>query len=225
HHLQIKETKTAIVLSVYTIIYLGSIYAINILGSSAALWLVQFIIPLILLKILEQPLSGINFLWKKIFKDFKYVLAVSAILVPFLIFNVRDSEQIIQLFKSWKIVLYFPVSILYMLLIVAFWEEFFFRGIVLNSVLKLTNNNAVAIFISAFLFGIYHLPMRYLNLKSPYYGDLTLSFAATISEQFLMGLFLGIIVNKSKNIWHGVWLHAILNGVSFIYQLSTMLKV
>ena len=111
-----------------------------------------------------------------------------------------------------------------MLFIVAFLEEFFFSGIVLSSVLKLTNNVAVSIFISAFLFAIYHLPMRFLNIKSLYYGDLSMSFSATISEQFLMGLFLGIIAYKSKNIWHVVWLHAILNGVSFMFQLSTMLK-
>jgi membrane protease YdiL (CAAX protease family) len=173
----------------------------------------------------REPLSAISFQWKYTFKDFKIVLISSAIIAPFLIYIIRDSEQIIHLFINWKGFIYLPLSIIYMLLIVAFWEEFFFRGIVQSSLLKLTKNSVASIFLSSFFFGIYHLPMRYLNPKSIYYSDFIQSFSATISEQFLMGLFLGIIVYKSKNVWHGIWIHSIFNGLSFIYQLSLMLKL
>ena len=40
----------------------------------------------------------------------------------------------------------------------------------------------------------------------------------------MMGIALGIIVYKSKNIWHGIWIHAIFNGVSFVYKFSQMVK-
>lgn len=221
----IVKNKTAVILTIYTAIYLSSIYFINLLGSSVSLWLVQFTIPLIILKTFKQPLKTINFQWKDTFKDFKFVLISTVIVVPFLLSGVRDSEQIIHLFKSWKGFIYMPMSAIYMLLIVAFWEEFFFRGIVQSSFLKLTKNSVASIFLSSFLFGVYHLPMRYFNPKSAYYGDLLQSFSATISEQFIMGLFLGIIVYKSKNVWHGIWLHSILNGLGFVYQLSLMIKL
>jgi membrane protease YdiL (CAAX protease family) len=219
------EKQIAKILTAYTVIYIVSIYFFNLLGSSIALWLVQFTIPLLILKIYKQPLQAINFQWKYVFKDFKFVLLSAAILTPFLLYGVRDSEQIIELFKNGKGFVYLPLSIIYMLLIVAFWEDFFFRGIVQSSIQKKTKNSVATIFLSSFLFGIYHLPMRYLNPKSTYYGDLVHSFSATISEQFLMGLFLGIIVYKSKNVWHGIWLHSFFNGFSFVYQLSLMLKI
>ncbi len=221
----LKHRKTAAFLFFYGLIYFISIFFINILGSSVAYWLVQFLIPIAILKICRESLSGIFLKWTAVFSDVKFVIFSAAIIIPFLIFGVRDSEQIIELCQSWKIIVYLPLSILYMLIVVAFWEEFFFRGIILNSILKLSNNASVSIFISALFFGTYHIPMRYLNVKSEYYGDLLASIASTINEQFIMGLFLGLIVYKSKNIWHGIWLHSILNGISFVYQLSLMLKI
>ena len=218
----LKQRKTSIILLIYSLLYFISIFFLNILGSSFAYWLVQFLMPIIILKLCDESLSSIFFKWNAMFSDIRYVLFSAIILVPFLVFEVRDSEQIIILFHSWKIIIYLPLSILYMLITAAFWEEFFFRGIIQNSILKLTNNASISIFLSALFFSIYHIPMRYLNVKSEYYGDLLSSIAGTINEQFIMGLFLGLVVYKSKNIWHGIWLHSILNGISFVHQLSLM---
>ena len=225
-HVQgVKQKKTSVFLLIYGVIYFISIFFINLLGSSIFYWLVQFTLPIIILKLCKESLSSVFFKWSRIFLDIKFVLLSSAILIPLLIFEVRDSEHILAMFQSWKIIVYLPISILYMLIIVGFWEEFFFRGIIQNSVLKLTNNASFSIFISALFFGTYHIPMRYFNEKSEYYGDLLSSIAGTINEQFIMGLFLGLVVYKSKNIWQGIWLHSILNGISFVYQLSLMLNI
>ncbi len=220
-----KHRKTAIFLLLYSLFYFVSMFFINILGSSVAYWLVQFLIPVAILKMCKESLSSVFFKWSDMFSDIKLVLLSAVILIPVLIFNVRDSEQIIALFQSWKILVYLPISIFYMLVTVAFWEEFFFRGIILNSINKLFNSASLSVFISALFFAVYHVPMRYLNVRSEYYGDLLSSIAGTISEQFIMGLFLGVIVYKSKNLWHGIWLHSILNGISFVYQVSLILKI
>ena len=225
HTESIKQKKTSILLLLYGLLYFTSIFFINLLGSSVAYWLVQFLIPIVILKLCKESLSSIFFKWKAVFSDIKFVLFSAVILIPFLIFGVRDSEHILAMFQSWKIIVYLPLSILYMFVIVAFWEEFFFRGIIQNSILRLTNSASISIFLSALFFGTYHIPMRYLNIKSEYYGDLLSSIAGTINEQFIMGLFLGLVVYKSKNIWHGIWLHSMLNGISFVYQLSLMLTI
>lgn len=182
HTEPLKHRKTPVFLLLYGLFYFTSIFFINILGSSVAYWLVQFLLPIAILKICKEQLSGVFFKWTAVFSDVKFVIISAVIIIPFLVFGVRDSEQIIVLCQSWKIIVYLPLSILYMLVIVAFWEEFFFRGIILNSILKLSNNASVSIFISALLFGTYHIPMRYLNVNSEYYGDLLSSIASTINE-------------------------------------------
>lgn len=216
---------TATILIAYAILYFVSIYFVHLLGSSVSYWLVQFLIPILILKILKERLASLAFQWSYVFKDFWVVLVAGAIVLPILLFSVRDSAQILAIAKTWKIVLYFPLSLIYMFIVVGFWEEFFFRGVILRSLLRLTNNSSFAIFGSALLFSCYHIPMRYFNSKSPYFNDLLGSISATINEQFIMGLFLGFIVHKSKNVWHGVWLHSMLNGLSFIYQLSLWIKI
>jgi membrane protease YdiL (CAAX protease family) len=209
----------------YAIAYFGSIFLLPILGASVMYWLVQFLIPIAIMRVMKEPLSGINFKWSAVFADFKIVILTVLVIVPALLFMVRDSEQILLLFQSWRIAVYLPLSILFMLIVAAVWEEFFFRGIVMSSVLKLTSSPVAAIFSSALLFGTYHVPMRFLNQRSPYHDDLLASIAATVNEQFLMGLLMGIIVYKSKNVWHAIWIHSVLNGVSYVYQLSLILKL
>jgi membrane protease YdiL (CAAX protease family) len=219
------QKRTTIVLIIYATLYFISIFFVHLLGSSVSYWFVQFLIPILVLKVLKERLASLAFQWSHMFKDFWVVLVASAIVLPILLFNVRDSSQILAIAKTWKILVYFPLSLIYMFLVVGFWEEFFFRGVILRSLLRLTNNSSFAIFASALLFSSYHIPMRYFNSKSPYFDDLLGSISATINEQFIMGLFLGFIVHKSKNVWHGVWLHSMLNGLSFVYQLSLRVKV
>jgi membrane protease YdiL (CAAX protease family) len=218
------RTSTSLILIIYAIVYFIAIYVVNFLGSSAALWLVQFILPLLILVLSKQNLSTINFRWSDIFKGFRSVLLCCLVLVPYLIFNVRDTEKLLPMLYSGKLFIFFPLSVMFMFISVAFWEEFFFRGVLLQSMCKLTSSGAASIFWTSIMFGIYHLPMRYLNVKSPTYGNFLDSMASTLNEQFILGLLLGILVWRSRNIWHGVWLHSILNGLSGAYVMSTWIK-
>lgn len=219
------QRTTAAVLVGYAILYFVSIFFVHLLGASVLYWLVQFLIPILVLKVRKERLEALAFKWRYVFKDFWIVVVAGAVVFPVLLFSVRDSAQILVIARTWKILIYFPLSIIYMFLIVGFWEEFFFRGVVLRSLLQLTQNPSFAICASALLFSSYHIPMRYFNTRSPYFHDLWGSISATVNEQFIMGLFLGFIVYKSKNIWHGVWLHSMLNGLSFVYQLSLWVKI
>lgn len=216
---------TARILIIYSLLYCVSIFFVHLLGSSVSYWLVQFLIPVLILKFFHERLELLAFRWNQIFRDFWVVLVTGIIILPFLLFSVRDSAQILVIARTWKILIYFPLSLLYMFVIVGFWEEFFFRGVVLKSILRLSRSPSLSIFTSALLFSSYHIPMRYFNTKSPYFENLWGSISATINEQFIMGLFLGFVVYKSRNVWHGVWLHSMLNGISFVYQLSLWFKI
>lgn len=221
---ELLSRKVALVLLAYSFVYFVLIYFVHILAASIALWLVQFTIPLIILKLFKVRLSAIGFEWRKIFRNFTDVIIVSVWLTPFLFFGVRDAEAIRRMTGTPSFYLYLPLGVLYMLLIVAFWEEFFFRGVLLRSWEALTGKVAIPVFLSGLLFGVYHFPMRYFNQRSPFFHDAMGSLASTIEEQFLMGLFLAFVVYRSRNVWQGIWLHAFLNGFSSIYQISKMIK-
>jgi membrane protease YdiL (CAAX protease family) len=216
--------RSAWVLCVYAVLYLGATYVLNILAASVLLWLVQFLLPLVLLMLLGERTVSVGFEWKRAFSDPVPLGLASLITAPLLVLVVRDSEQILSMAATWKAAIYFPLSVIYMLLIVALWEEFFFRGVVMHSASRLSGNAAVAIFFSSLLFGTYHVPMRFMNERSEYFGNLLSSVAATINEQFILGLFLGLVVYKCRNVWHAIWLHALINGVSFMYKMSQMIK-
>ena len=216
--------KVALILLAYSFVYFVLIYFVHILAASVVLWLVQFLIPVIILKASKVQLSAIGFKWTKIFSNFSDVIIVAVWLTPFLFFGVRDAEAIRNMIGSPSFYLYLPLGVLYMMLIVAFWEEFFFRGVLLRSLEVCTGKTVIAVFLSGLLFGIYHFPMRYFNQRSPFFHNAMGSMASTIQEQFLMGLFLAFVVYRSRNVWQGIWLHAFLNGFSSIYQISNMIK-
>ncbi|MGZ5483694.1 MAG: CPBP family intramembrane glutamic endopeptidase [Pyrinomonadaceae bacterium] len=221
---ELLSRRVALVLLAYSFVYFVLINFVHILAASIALWLVQFTIPVVILKVSKVRLSAIGFEWRMIFGNFTDVIIVSIWLTPFLFFGVRDAEAIRRMTGTPSFYLYLPLGVLYMLLIVAFWEEFFFRGVLLRSLEACTGKVAIPVFLSGLLFGVYHFPMRYFNQRSPFFHDAMGSLASTIQEQFLMGLFLAFVVYRSRNVWQGIWLHAFLNGFSSIYQVSKMIK-
>lgn len=69
----------------------------------------------------------------------------------------------------------------------AFYEEFMFRGIILGNMRRY--GNGLAVFVSAFLFGIFHGNIRQIPFA------------------FLVGLILGYIVVRTNNIWITIAIH------------------
>jgi|GEM_PF-4771749 len=210
---------------IYFVLYFFLIFKITLLGASIIYWLVQFLIPIAILKSYGGSLDSISFDFKNIFKDFRIVLFSCLWLTPFLLYGIEDSEKILPMVTTVKFYIYLPLSILFMVVVAAFWEEFFFRGAIQTSLLSVFNSSfEIPVFLSSIFFGIYHFPFRYLNPKSPFFQDFFGSLASNISEQFLMGIFLGYVVYRSRNVWHGIWLHAFMNGISFVYKISQMIK-
>lgn len=96
---------------------------------------------------------------------------------------------------------------------VGIFEEFLFRGLVLNTLLAKMKHNGfkeklVAIVVSSFLFGIVHL----LNLFSePQMINNTL---AQVFYAVFIGIFLGALYLRTNNIWVVAIYHALVDVVS-----------
>lgn len=110
------------------------------------------------------------------------------------------------------------------LVVVAFGEEFIFRGFLYNR-LK-CNSKTVAIVLSGILWGISHAIMPYI-LNNSTIGQLLLSMSNEIVGGILMGWYFIFIQEKSKTLWIPILIHAILDytvcGIGIITAIGTFL--
>jgi len=108
---------------------------------------------------------------------------------------------------------YMIVIVIIEQIFVGIFEEFLFRGLVLNTLLAKTESQGfkekwIAIVISSFLFGIVHL----WNLFSePKLINFTL---AQVFYAVFIGIFLGVLYLRTENIWVVVFYHALVDVVS-----------
>ena len=113
--------------------------------------------------------------------------------------NETTSEQVarIRLVSPWVILFSFSV-------IPALCEEWFFRGMLLRSLLR-WNSVWKSILISAMVFGSFHV--------------LSNSVIALdrLLPSTLIGVMLGYLAYKSDSIWPGVILHSLNNGICLLY--------
>ena len=145
-------------------------------------------------------------------------MAVSAIL---LLLN-YDLTQINEMGNIDDIAAIFsPISMLIILAFQPIGEEIFFRGFLLNKTAaiirektRLKENtaavNSIAILITAIIFGIAHLS----------YGKLY-----PVAMTIVLGLILGFVVVKTKNLFSSILAHVLFNLTSFIiyfYYTQTM---
>lgn len=89
-----------------------------------------------------------------------------------------------------------PELLIFVVLGAPFVEEFVYRGAILGLLRKY--GDGFSIFISAFIFGLTHS-----NIEQFVYA-------------FLIGLYFGFIVIKTKSLWTSIFLHAFINTFSFI---------
>ncbi len=93
-----------------------------------------------------------------------------------------------------------PELLIFVVLGAPFVEEFVYRGAILGLLRKY--GDGFSIFISAFIFGLTHS-----NIEQFVYA-------------FLIGLYFGFIVIKTKSLWTSIFLHALMNTFSFISVTS-----
>lgn len=110
----------------------------------------------------------------------------------------NQTDKIIQIMletKKWESLL---LNILFMALIPAIGEEFFFRGAIQTLLVKAIRKEHVAIWIGAIFFSFIHFQ---------FYG---------FFPRLVLGLILGYLFNWSRSLWPGVFFHFLNNGIQII---------
>jgi membrane protease YdiL (CAAX protease family) len=98
----------------------------------------------------------------------------------------------------------FSVPSLYLLVTIQpFCEEFFFRGFLLEKITKISNP-AIAVVLTAILFGISHLTYTYM-------------YTAIIAVA--LGVLFAIVILKTKNLYSTIFAHTVINIASLTLYL------
>jgi membrane protease YdiL (CAAX protease family) len=135
-------------------------------------------------------------------------LAISALQL----FMSRQADAFLELIRSGRALLLFPLALLLLLLTAGFTEEFFFRGVLLTRLIALFGSKVWAIVVSSLLFGLYHLPYAYLNPNWPSHGNWVDALTAALVQGIPAGLILGILyVRTQNNLISCVVLHSFIN--------------
>lgn len=118
---------------------------------------------------------------------------------------------------SWvQMLIGFPLLFIWLFIEVGLIEEFFFRAVLQSRFSALLKSGAGGIAVSALIFGLAHAPGLYLRGFGETEGvSETMPFgfwaAYTICTMSVGGIFLGIIWNKTKNLYLVMSLHAMID--------------
>lgn len=139
------------------------------------------------------------------------LLAIAATCFQYFFSNgakpVRNGE-----FNASQLIIGLPICFIYLLFDAGLIEEFFFRGFLQSRLSALLKSTTGSIIVSSIIFGLVHSPGLYLRgagsegieeqLPFSFFSAYTLVYMSTA------GLFLGIIYNKTKNLWLVMAIHA-----------------
>lgn len=129
------------------------------------------------------------------------------------IFLSRDNSKILAILQDGSFLYRFPAALLLMMLTAGFTEEFLFRGFLQTRFQEYFRSKWVAIAITSFLFGIYHLPYAYLNPHWPSHGNFLEALSSALGQGVPIGLILGVLYWRSgNNLLACVVLHALVDS-------------
>ena len=133
-------------------------------------------------------------------------LAMSALMLAL---NKGGFAEWLEVFRSGKGYWLLPLLVLLMLVTAATTEEFFFRGCIQRALTDATGRPVLAVVVTALLFGLYHVPYRYLDSH-----DLGQAFGQAMVDALLSGVVLGVVYWRSRgNLLAPILTHAVFNAV------------
>lgn len=139
------------------------------------------------------------------------LIGTAVSVLQILLFEHRDA--ILALVESGRALWLYPLTLLLMLALAGFTEEFFFRGFLQTRLEMLTGSAWAAVGLASLLFALYHLPYAYLNPMWSSAGNWGLAWRAAFANGIPGGLVLGALYTLSgRNLVPCVVLHSMINA-------------
>ena len=206
----------------------------GILSNDIAKWLWFVILPLGLLWFgrgsscnLTTFLRSVGLHRQGLGKALLLGLLAFVILLPFILMSMPSSQltKIHDIFQQpLQAVVIMPLSFLLLLFTAGFTEEVFFRGILQSHLAKLMRSEMRSCLITAFLFGIYHLPYAYFLSDRPPHGNLVWAVASVVTEQMIAGLILGVLWMRTRNLGSSILLHTLIDLLPAMTMLHLVIR-
>lgn len=169
---------------------------------------------------LEQTISSIGLTKKQWKKGLIWAFLLGLSFLPLQLFFSRERESILALLCSGRFFLHFPLVFALMLLTAGFTEEFFFRGVMQTRLTRISHSNLWGILLTSLLFAIYHLPYAYFLEQWPSYGNFQEALVAVLVEGGPVGIILGTLYARSKNLLAPILLHSTFNAIVGVVFLN-----
>lgn len=179
------------------------------------------LVPFLLYKLCGFSLKdfGLQIPFKEIFskRNIYIFLVLSVIILLFQYFMSNGGKNFREAnFSFTQMLIGFPLLFIWLFIEVGLIEEFFFRALLQSRFSVLLKSNAGGILMGCLIFGIAHAPGLYLRGFGETEGiseAMPFGFwvAYTICTMSVGGIFLGIIWNKTKNLYFVMGLHAMLD--------------
>ncbi len=134
----------------------------------------------------------------------------------------RSGSSIMMHFRSGAGFYLWPLSFLLMCVTAATTEEFFFRGVLQSRLVMLLGSRFWGIIVTAFLFGLYHLPYTYFGWSSA--GNWAKAIQSALETGVPLGLLFGWLYERSHNLSAPIVAHALTNSLPGMLFVDKLLK-
>jgi membrane protease YdiL (CAAX protease family) len=210
-----RESRAAVA---YFFIYLASLFVS--LESEATHWITLVCLPLLIAFGFGRPgrsrgeilrTFGLRrFGWRK---GVGWAIGLGLLVTILQVAAFQHRDEILALIRSGRALWLYPLTLVLMLGMAGFTEEFFFRGFLQTRLEALTRSSWLAIVIASVLFSLYHVPYAFLNPNWPSAGDWGLAFRAAFANGLVGGVVLGTLyVRSGRNLVPCILLHSMINA-------------
>jgi membrane protease YdiL (CAAX protease family) len=211
----------------YFIVYIAYLFLFTRLENEYAHWLTLVALPAALLRwfqVQAQPsatwrelLASVGLSRDRLSRGVIWGVVIGLALGAIQIVVSRQRAEIGEIVASGRFFWAFPLGFLIMMITSGFTEEFFFRGVLQSSLRAWLRSKTGAVLISSVLFGLYHLPYAYCLTSWRSHGDLGAAMSEGVVPAMVVGLILGGVYERFKNLLAPVIVHSLFNA----YWLST----
>ncbi|MDH3891110.1 MAG: CPBP family intramembrane metalloprotease [candidate division Zixibacteria bacterium] len=228
------DRPVALLVMAYTAVYLIYLWLFVELENEGMHWITLVLIPALLLWLTNRSVHG-KFSFGDLMRSVGFnrrhlkrgILWGMACGIPLAVVQTqlsRKGDEIWEVIMSGDVFIRLPMAFVLMLITAGFTEEFFFRGVLQTTLVRRIGNRWLAIGISAVLFGFYHLPYAYLNENWSTHGDFWGAMQEGVLMASVMGIILGIIYDRSKNLIAPIVCHSLFNAVFAMTMWNLSLK-
>jgi membrane protease YdiL (CAAX protease family) len=183
-------------------------------------WGLLVVLPLLYLLKKGYGLSDFGLTKKHFLKNVKVSLLACVVVGGLLLLITPGGKFILSSSLSFeKLIISFVISFGYSLVFAAFFEEFFFRGILQTRLTQYFNSGIKGILITSIIFGLYHLPFQYYNVGAEN-ADLVHSFSNVLKEHMISAPIFGILWYRTRSLMAPITLHALIDAISLLPQIA-----